>query len=256
MAKTFVVTGSSSGIGKAIAERLESHGDRVIRVSRTGADVPADLGTAEGRAKVVAQIAELAPDGIDGICTSAGTSDASRPDLVTATNYFGTTEIIEGLYSLLRKPGGRCVAISSVGQLQAGEDTAELQEACLAGDVDRAVSMSNDMTLMQVYPATKQALSIWARGVATRPEWAGEGIMVNVISPGIVETPMNRAALADPELAAKRAKGAPRVAKGDAQPDDIAELADFLLNCKTNHLIGQVIFHDSGTEALLRPQLK
>ena len=256
MSRTFVVTGASSGIGKGIAERLESKGHRILRVSRSNADISADLGKPEDRARVIEEVARLAPEGIDGVCTSAGMSDPSRPDLVTATNYFGTTDLIEGLYPQFRKPGARCVAISSVGMLQAGDSSAKLQELCLAGDEDGAREEASKLTLMEVYPGTKQALSIWARSVATRPDWAGEGVMVNVISPGIVATPMNEAALADPELDAKRQKASPRVAKGVAQPEDIAELADFLLNCETNHLIGQVIFHDSGTEAILRPQLK
>lgn len=256
MSKTFVVTGSSSGIGKAIAERLEDKGHRVIRVSRTNADIPADLGTREGRAETLRRIAEMAPDGIDGVCTSAGNSDRENPGNVAACNYFGTTEIIEGLYPLLRKPGGRCVSISSAGMLQANEKTAELEELCLAGDEDAAVKLASELTMVEVYPGTKKALSVWSRRTAIKPEWAGQGVMVNIISPGIVRTPMNEAAFADPATKAKLAKTAPRVAEGMAQPEDVAELAEFLMTCKTNHLIGQVIFLDSGTEAILRTDLK
>ena len=256
MTRTFVVTGASSGIGEGIAKRLADNGHRVISVSRTNADIKADLATREGREEVLKRVAELAPDGIDGVCTSAGLADPQAPGKSASLNYFGTTEVIEGLYPLLRKPGGRCVAISSVGMLQSNDETVKLEEAFLSGDEAAAVAMADKMSLTEVYPASKQALSIWARSISTRPEWAKQGIMVNVIAPGIVATPMNEAVLASPEVMAKRNKSSPRAAEGTAQPEDIAELADFLLNCKTNHLIGQVIFHDSGTEALLRPQLK
>lgn len=256
MSKTFVVTGASSGIGKAIADRLIGNGHRILRVSRTKADISVDLGTREGRDELLRQVADMAPDGIDGVCTSAGSSDAAHPELVAATNYFGTTEVIEGLYPQLRKPGGRCVAISSVAMLQANAQSAPLEELCLNGDEGAAKAMAAGMSLMEVYPGTKQALSVWARKTAIKPEWAGEGILINIISPGSVETPMHQAALVNPELTERRKKAAPRAAKGIAQPEDVAELADFLLNCQSNHLIGQVIFLDSGSEAILRPRFR
>jgi len=46
---TAVVSGSASGIGAAVAARLRSEGARVIGIDLRGADVTADLGTAEGR---------------------------------------------------------------------------------------------------------------------------------------------------------------------------------------------------------------
>ena len=64
---TYVVTGSGSGIGAAVAARLRADGHRVIGVDRTETDVTADLSTAAGRADAVARIATLAPDGIAGL---------------------------------------------------------------------------------------------------------------------------------------------------------------------------------------------
>lgn len=255
MIKTFVVTGASSGIGEGVAVYLKEQGHRVIGVARTNTDILTDLATKAGRKDLIGKVSELAPDGIDGIVTSAGCGDPERPDLVTALNYFGTTEAIEGLYPLLRKPGGRCVVITSVGQLQAGSATAELEKLCLAGDEDAAVGHARTMAPMHVYPASKHAVTMWARQTTVKPEWAGEGLAINIVAPGIVQTPMTERTQQDPELAAKVRKFSPRAVDEPTMPSDLAELIAFLLTFKTGHLLGQMIFLDGGSEAILRPDL-
>lgn len=49
MARTYVLTGSGSGIGKATAEILRKRGDIVVGIDLKGAEVTADLSTPEGR---------------------------------------------------------------------------------------------------------------------------------------------------------------------------------------------------------------
>ena len=119
MKRTHVITGSASGIGAATARRLTAQGYKVIGVDIRDADVVADLSTPQGRAEMIEQVRALAPEGIDGVLTSAGSSDMKRPGFVVALNYFGTIEVLEGLHPILRKPGARCVAVSSVGMLDA-----------------------------------------------------------------------------------------------------------------------------------------
>src|SRR5579863_435283 len=111
MSRTIVITGSGSGMGQATATRLQAKGHRVIGVDLQGADVNVDLATAQGRSDMVEQVRALAPDGIDGVLTSAGVADFERPGLVVSVNYFGTTKTLEGLHPLLRGPGARCVAV-------------------------------------------------------------------------------------------------------------------------------------------------
>jgi hypothetical protein len=62
---------------------------------------------------------------------------------------------------------------------------------------------------------------------------------------------MAEKALANPDQSAKMRQFSPMAVDHYAEAEDVAELLDFLLNCKTNHLIGQVIFLDSGTQAIL-----
>ena len=53
--RRYVVTGTASGLGAALRRRLEKDGGRVIGIDLEGADIVADLGEPEGRARAVEQ---------------------------------------------------------------------------------------------------------------------------------------------------------------------------------------------------------
>lgn len=63
---TIAITGSSSGMGAALAARFTDQGHRVIGVDLRNADVEADLGTESGRARAVARLTELSGGRLDG----------------------------------------------------------------------------------------------------------------------------------------------------------------------------------------------
>ena len=67
-----VISGAASGIGKATASLLLARGERVIGIDLQGTDVSADLSTRSGRDAAVAEVARLAPDGVDAIILCAG----------------------------------------------------------------------------------------------------------------------------------------------------------------------------------------
>lgn len=255
MSRVFLVTGSASGIGKASAERLLAAGHRVIGADIRDADIIADLGSPDGRTALISAVRELAPDGIDGVLASAGITGKDNPRATAAINYFGTTDVIEGLYDQLRKPGARCVVVSSAGLLQSNAETALLEQLCLQGNEAAAQDEAERIGGLNVYPGTKHALTVWARKLAVSPEWALRGALLNVIAPAQILTPMTEAALKDPELVEILRKNAPRATEAFGTADEVAELVDFLLNCRTGYIVGQVIFIDGGTEAILRAGL-
>src|SRR3546814_989195 len=77
MNRTAVVTGSASGIGRAVTDALLARGDRVIGVDLRNADVLADLSTTSGRAEAVAGVLAAANGPVDVVVACAGISGTS-----------------------------------------------------------------------------------------------------------------------------------------------------------------------------------
>lgn len=207
----------------------------------------ADLGTAEGRAAVVA----ACPERLDGAVLCAGlvglTGRSSA--LLASVNYFGAVEVAQALRPRFADPSSVVVLSSNSVTIQPGWDL-ELVEACLAGDEARAREVADRSDSPTTYPATKAALARWVRRNA--PAWAADGIRLNAVAPGMVETPLSAEVRADPALAPLMAALPVPVGRG-ATPGEIAELLAFVVGPAGRFFCGSVLLCDGGTEALLRP---
>jgi len=253
--RTVVVTGSASGMGAATRARLEADGQRVIGVDLRDADVVADLGTAEGRRAAIDGVVALADGSIDGLVTWAGLAglDALPGSLLVSVNYFGTVELLDGLRPLLAA-GDRpaAVAISSNSTTVQPGIPMDVVEACLAGDEPGARKAADAAGAMAVYPATKTAVARWTRRNAVRSEWAGAGITLNAVAPGVVETPMLQATREDPVIGQYiDVFEVPVGRKGTA--DELAAFVQFLLGPDARFFCGSVLFVDGGTDAHFHP---
>ena len=249
--RVFVVTGAASGIGQAVAERLRATGARTIGVDLRDAEVIADLGTAEGRRAALDRVVALAPGGLDGVVAAAGISAPDRPEATLSINYFGAVATLENLRPLLAaKPRSRAVAIGLTAALLPAD--AAVVAACLAGDETkaRAEIAARPAT---AYMSSKNAVSRWLRRAAIAPEWVGAGILLNGVAPGVVETAMTAPLLQDEAMLGLIAQSNPMAVHDFAKPDEIAELIAYLLTFEGNYLLGQMIFCDGGTDAILRP---
>lgn len=255
MARTVVITGSASGMGAATRARLEAAGDRVIGVDRRDAEVVADLEHADGRAAAIAAVHEQAPDGIDGLVTWAGLPGLTdRPGApVASVNYFGTTELLAGLRPLLAK-GDRPAAIaiaSNSTTAQPGIPMA-LVDTFLTGDEAAARAAADEAGGLLTYPATKLAICRWCRVEAVKPEWAGAGVLLNVVVPGAVETPLLQGTRHDPVIGSF-VDDFPLPIGRTGQPAEVAAFVQFLLGPDARFFCGSILFVDGGTDALLRP---
>ncbi|WP_028050796.1 SDR family oxidoreductase [Cellulomonas sp. URHD0024] len=251
--RTVVVTGAASGIGLATKELLESRGERVIGVDLHDSDVVVDLTSADGRRDLVEQARDLSGGTIDAIAAIAGV--ASSGAAVVAVNYFGALATLEGLRPLLAGSSApRAVVTSSMSSLLPRDD--ELVDLCLADQeraaLDRADTLVDTGLGRLVYGTSKAALSRWLRRSAPAERWAGAGIPLNAIAPGIVKTPLVASLISTPERREALAEQVPMPLNGFMEPSAPAALLAWLISEENTHLCGQVVFIDGGSDAVLR----
>lgn len=255
MSRTVVITGSASGIGKATAELLSDRGYRVIGVDIAHADVEVDLTTAEGRAALVSGVTDLSGGAIDAVIANAGL--ASPTVATAAVNYFGAVATLTGLRPLLAESSSpRAVATASMASLFPPDD--ELLEAFLSDDEEAALARAAVLAggppeqANLIYGTSKRALARWVRRHAPTPEWAGAGIALNAVAPGVVSTPMTADLTSTDEAKAALLQMVPMPLNGIFGPRDVAELMAFLVSVENAHLCGQVVFIDGGSDAVIR----
>ena len=241
--KVALITGSSRGIGKAIAVQMALHGARVVISSRkaescktVAAEIAAAGGTATARACNVGHKEQLKAlvdatlaewDRIDIVVCNAGTNPHFGPSS-TLTDEALDKVIHNNLYSHLwlcnmtlpamaERKDGVVIIVSSV---------AGFTGSALLGAY--AISKAGDMQL--------------ARNLAV--EWGPHNIRVNCIAPGVIRTHFAKALWADPQRAAALARRNPLRRLGD--PDDVAGVAVLLASRAGNFISGQTIVVDGG----------
>jgi NAD(P)-dependent dehydrogenase (short-subunit alcohol dehydrogenase family) len=253
MVRTYIVTGAASGIGRATAELLTSRGEKVIGVDLAGSDINVDLTTAEGRKTLVSEAERLSGGTIDGVLAIAGL--AAEIPATVGVNFFGMVATLEGLRPLLSQSDApRAVGVASMASLHPVDD--ELVAALAVGDetaaLARAAVIGQGGTGGSIYASTKKAFAQWIRRQAPTPDWAGAGIPLNAIAPGVIVTPMTAPLLETEEGREQIRQGVPMPLNGFAEAIVPARLLSWLVSEENSHLCGQVIFIDGGSDAVIR----
>jgi NAD(P)-dependent dehydrogenase (short-subunit alcohol dehydrogenase family) len=244
--KVAIVTGSTKGIGLAIATRMAEHGATVVISSRKAnvcETVAAGITAAGGKALVIPchigrkeELQNLVDQtvaqcgGIDILVENAGVNPYLGPaadmsdeafDRVMALNVRSNVWLANmALPHIAERGGGSVIIISSIGGL--------LGSAQLGA---YGISKAADMQL--------------ARNIAV--EWGPKNIRANAIAPGLVRTDFARALWEDPTLYRKRTRDTPLQRIGE--PDEIAGAAVFLASAAGSFTTGQTIVIDGGTTA-------
>ena len=232
-----LVTGASSGIGRAAAEELGRHGAEVIVHGRDAARgcAVADTITAEGgKARFIA--AELDdPDQLDDLVDRAGPVEVLVNN--AGFSWFGpTAELDAATFDRLFAANVRApyfLVAALAPQMAARGSGSIISISSMAGQIGLAGSAA--------YGATKATLAAMTRSWAA--EFSPAGVRVNAIAAGPVVT-----AGAAPERI--EALGATTLLSRAAKPGEIARVVAFLASPKASYITGAVLAADGGRTAI------
>ena len=228
-----IVTGGANGIGAALVDLITGHGGRAAVLDRqAGSDsdlvrhFAADVTQVDEVNSAVAAAAEWL-GGVDMVANVAGISrdgalaDADWDNLfgVMDINLFGTLHVCRAAYPYLCESD--VASVVNVGSIAA------VQTYAGGG----------------LYSASKAALTAMSHQLAI--EWAPNGIRVNIVNPGPIETRL-ATRMADPALAAARTAKYPLGRRGT--PVECASAIAFLLLPAASYITAQQVMVSGGLE--------
>jgi NAD(P)-dependent dehydrogenase (short-subunit alcohol dehydrogenase family) len=242
-----VVTGAGGGIGRATALSLAAAGGKVALIDRDREtlDHTAAMLAEAGCADAVAVLCDVSdPESVaragetverslgrcDILVNNAGLLRPGALDSITPAAWDALMAVNLNGYLLCAQAFGR--------QMRAGEGGAIVHIASIAG--------SHPQTLSGSYSVSKAGVVMLSRQLAV--EW-GPNVRSNVVSPGLVETPMSQAFYAVEGVRERRSAATP--AKRIGRPQDIADAVLFLASARAAFVTGQELLVDGGFSQML-----
>jgi NAD(P)-dependent dehydrogenase (short-subunit alcohol dehydrogenase family) len=243
--RTALVTGGSSGIGRAIAGALARAGARVVVMARRAEPL---TGTARELAAAGCQAAWVSADLADRDAVQRGAAAAAEP--------FGEPDIVVSAAGVnIRPPLGELTA-AHWDTLMAVNLTApfllgqQFGPGMAGRGWGRIINIASQQAVRAFgnsggYGASKAGLAGLTRSQSEA--WARHGVCCNAIVPGFVATPLTAEVAADPVRSA--ALAARTMIGRNGEPEDFEGIAVFLASPASAYVTGQMIFVDGGLSA-------
>ena len=236
--KIAVVTGSTRGLGYAIAEAMIAHGATVIVSSENAQDTAAaamalgatgivcDVADDAAIAKLIAQTTEQF-GGIDILVSNAGINGGASSDPLDMTVFDRVIAVNLRSMVVLTK--------HALPHMEGREGASVILIASIAG--------LRGNGRIEAYALAKAAVAQLARNLAV--QWGPRGVRANAIAPGLIETSFADGLMSNEAFMARRMQMTPLRRVG--QPHEIAGAAVFLAAPAGGFVSGQVIVVDGGT---------
>ncbi|MFI0373995.1 SDR family NAD(P)-dependent oxidoreductase [Actinomadura sp. 1N219] len=240
-----VVTGGSSGIGRAIAEALARAGASVVVVARREAELAATVRELEGHGcRAAAVSADLGSRA--GVAAAADGAAAAfgEPDILVNA---AAVNLRPPMDELGEDVWDTTMAVNLDAPFLLGQ---RFGPAMAARGFGRLIHIASQQAFRAsvtsgAYGVSKAGLVALARSQAEA--WSGRGVTANTLVPGFVMTPLNARLSADP--AAVQALAGRTMTGRNGLPDDFAGAAVFLASASAAYVTGQSIFVDGGFSA-------
>jgi NAD(P)-dependent dehydrogenase (short-subunit alcohol dehydrogenase family) len=241
--RTAIVTGSSRGIGRAIAETLAQAGAKVVVSSRK----------AEACETVVAAIKKDGGSAISVPC-NVGHKDQLAALVAETRRQFGTIDIlicnaaVNPYFGPLAEIPDEAYDRTMNSNVRSNLWLCQMVIPDMAARHDGAIVIISSIaglkgsSTLGVYGISKAADFQLARNLAV--EWGKHNIRVNCIAPGLVKTDFAKALWENPEMLERRLAATPLGRIGE--PEDIAGIALLLASPAASFITGQVIVADGG----------
>jgi gluconate 5-dehydrogenase len=242
-----LVTGSSQGIGLAIAEGYAQAGAEVVLNGRDAAK----LASAEAALKAKGlHVSTAAFDVTDEDAATAAIADIETrlgPIDILVNNagmQFRTT-----LEDFPLEKWRELMRVNVESAFIVGKAVAKLMIARKRGKIINVSSVQSELGRPTIapYTATKGAIKMLTKGMCA--DWAKHGIQVNAIGPGYFKTPLNQALVDNPEFSSWLEKRTPAGRWGT--PDELIGAAIFLASNASSFVNGHILYVDGGITSVL-----
>jgi gluconate 5-dehydrogenase len=245
--RTALVTGSSQGIGLALARGLAEAGAAVVLNGRDSGKLAAAAATlrAEGHA-----VRELAFDATDHAAVRTAVDELERDGVAIGilVNNAGMQHRAP-LEDFPAEAFERLLATNVSSVFNVGQAVARHMIRRGAGKIINIASVQSALARPSIapYTATKGAVANLTKGMAT--DWAKHGLQCNAIAPGYFETPLNAALVADPAFTEWLSKRTPAGRWG--RVEELVGACVFLASDAASFVNGHVLYVDGGITASL-----
>jgi len=246
--KTALVTGSSDGLGLAMARGLAAAGSAIILNGRDEKKLAhAAKSFSEDGHAVAARAFDVGDE--KAVLAAFDHFDGEGVEIDVLVNNAGI-QYRKPMTELTTDEWRRVVDIHLTGSFQVGREAAKRMIARgRGGKIINIASLGSEVARPTISPyvAAKGGVKMMTRSMAA--EWAKHDIQANAIGPGFIATEMNRALLDDPKFDAWVKGRTPSGRWG--KPDDLVGVAVFLASHASDYVNGQTIYVDGGLLAVI-----